>query len=92
MRGAGVHELALDENVRQPALLGAVDRLLAVSRTAPGATALFPGPCGVREYPDSGRGPAGLSGMRMTRMKQKRMKQTLDLHRHCSRAPLAQAA
>ena len=40
--GLDVHDLALD--ARRPALLGAMDRLLAVSRAAPGATALFPGP------------------------------------------------
>ena len=39
--GLDVHDLALD--ARRPALLGAMDRLLAVSRAAPGATALFPG-------------------------------------------------
>ena len=39
--GLDVHELALD--ARRPALLGAMDRLLALSRSAPGATALFPG-------------------------------------------------
>ena len=42
--GLDVHDLALD--ARRPALLGAMDRLLAVSRAAPGATALFPGPAG----------------------------------------------
>ena len=36
-----MHDLALD--ARQPALLGAMDRLLSVSRAAPGAVALFPG-------------------------------------------------
>ncbi len=36
-----MHDLKLD--ARQPALLGAMDRLLAVSRSAPGSTALFPG-------------------------------------------------
>ena len=40
-KGLDVHDLALD--ARRPALLGAMDRLLAVSRSAPGATALFPG-------------------------------------------------
>ena len=39
--GLDVHDLALD--ARRPALLGAMDHLLAVSRSAPGATALFPG-------------------------------------------------
>ena len=40
-----MHDLALD--ARRPALLGAMDRLLAVARAAPGATALFPpGPGG----------------------------------------------
>ena len=39
--GLDVHDLALDAG--QPALLGAMDRLLSVSRAAPGATALFPG-------------------------------------------------
>ncbi len=36
-----MHDLALD--AQRPALLGAMDRLLAVSRSAPGAAALFPG-------------------------------------------------
>ena len=39
--GLDVHDLALD--ARRPALLGAMDRLLSISRAAPGATALFPG-------------------------------------------------
>jgi hypothetical protein len=38
--GLDVHDLALDP--RQPALLPAMDRLLAVARAAPGPTALFP--------------------------------------------------
>ena len=42
-----VHDLALDP--RRPALLPAMDHLLAVSRAAPGPTALFPG--------NSGAGP-----------------------------------
>ncbi len=40
-----MHDLALD--ARRPALLGAMDRLFAVSRAAPGAVALFVGRCGV---------------------------------------------
>ncbi len=44
--GLDVHDLALD--ARRPALLGAMDRLLAVSRSAPGSTALFPGGGGGR--------------------------------------------
>ena len=36
-----MHELGLDE--RQPALLAAMDRLLAVARAAPGAVAVFGG-------------------------------------------------
>ena len=40
-RGLDVHELGLDE--RQPALLAAMDRLLAVARAAPGAVAVFGG-------------------------------------------------
>jgi hypothetical protein len=51
--GLDVHDLALDAG--QPALLGAMDRLLSVSRAAPGATALFPG---------SGRGGAELEWVR----------------------------
>ena len=39
--GLDVHDLALDP--RRPALLPAMDHLLAVSRAAPGPTALFPG-------------------------------------------------
>ena len=39
--GLDVHDLALD--ARRPALLGAMDRLLSISRATPGATALFPG-------------------------------------------------
>jgi hypothetical protein len=49
--GLDVHDLALD--ARRPALLGAMDRLLAVSRSAPGATALFPGHgCGGEALPE----------------------------------------
>ena len=40
-RGLDVHELGLDP--RRPALLGAMDRLLAVARAAPGAVAVFGG-------------------------------------------------
>ena len=39
--GLDVHELGLDP--RRPALLGAMDRLLAVARAAPGAVAVFGG-------------------------------------------------
>ena len=38
-RGLDVHDLGLDPE--RPALLGAMDRLLAVSRAAPGAVAVF---------------------------------------------------
>ena len=38
-RGLDVHDLGLDP--QRPALLGAMDRLLAVSRAAPGAVAVF---------------------------------------------------
>ena len=40
-RGLDAHELGLDP--RRPALLGAMDRLLAVGRAAPGAVAVFGG-------------------------------------------------
>ena len=40
-RGLDVHDLGLDP--RRPALLGAIDHLLAVSRAAPGAVAMFGG-------------------------------------------------
>ena len=40
-RGLDVHDLFLDP--RRPALLGAIDRLLSVSRAAPGAVAVFGG-------------------------------------------------
>ena len=44
--GLDVHDLALDP--RRPALLSAMDRLIAISRAAPGPTALFPGRGGAR--------------------------------------------
>ena len=50
-RGLDVHDLRLDPSC--PALLGAMDRLLALKRAAPGAVAVFPGLAG---------GGAGLMG------------------------------
>ncbi len=47
--GLDVHDLALD--ARRPVLLGAMDRLLSISRAAPGATALFPGANGGEAVP-----------------------------------------